>query len=253
MKVMIPAKASSVRCINKNFRPFYKDQSLVDILIRKLKRAGFRKEQIYVASECGKSLIKVRQSHGINIIVRDIKHTKLECPTHIWLADIADKVSNWNEIAIALCTTPTFNDYRECIDKWKTRENRKYDSLSVTQLAETHLMMQNADAMVPLGWSFGSMHTTSQMLPKFYRMPFAFSILTRQAFDDCNYYFSRNCLWHKCRVSHLDINTTEEFIDAQAVYASRVQRNSQVTDQRNKEQLVRNVEVKKRKKSKTKL
>ena len=36
MKIIIPVKSQSERIINKNFRPFYKNMSLTDILVEKL-------------------------------------------------------------------------------------------------------------------------------------------------------------------------------------------------------------------------
>lgn len=50
MKAIIPVKKSSIRVENKNFKPFYKEQSLFDIKVNSLLKT-IDKSDIYVSGE----------------------------------------------------------------------------------------------------------------------------------------------------------------------------------------------------------
>lgn len=225
MKVLIPAKACSTRCVNKNFRPFYGDDSLVDLLVEKLRDVGFKAKDMYVATECGNTAMQIRQRHAVNVIIRNMESTYNTTRPTDYLPYMAHKIGGWTELAIAMCTVPTFDGYASCMDQWKHRDRKKFTSLAVAQPAPNYIMMRQGTRMVPISWSFGNMHDVSQDAAELMHNPFAFNIVTRKAFDRYGYYFTPNCIWHIENDFHIDINTTQEFFDAQAVYAARASKN----------------------------
>ena len=85
MKVLIPAKSNSIRIYNKNFRDFYNNESLVELLIKKLLKI-FNSSDIYLSCDEDKkdltdkyniNLAKRRMEHVLNMLdpqLRDTKH-----------------------------------------------------------------------------------------------------------------------------------------------------------------------------------
>lgn len=238
MKVIVPAKQSSSRVINKNFRPFDGDQSLVDITINKLKSSGFRASDIYVSSESAKDLFPLKAKYGCQTLVRDVSLCNNSTPMTKVIRSLCGQIGGWREIAIAHVTTPTFDEYRSCLDMWRTQRG-DHDSLSVAFESDKFMMMRSGERFNPCGWSFGSLHASSQMIDPFYVYPFCFSILTRKSLEETSWYVGRDPLWFVSRSKHHDIDSMEDFLDAQAVYSRRKLRTMQQTDQRNKKQLVR--------------
>ena len=70
MKYIVPAKCNSIRVPNKNWRPFYHDLSLVDILIEKLLKCGVDPEEVYVSCESLDRLNQVRDRWKVSPILR---------------------------------------------------------------------------------------------------------------------------------------------------------------------------------------
>jgi CMP-N-acetylneuraminic acid synthetase len=236
MKIIIPAKASSTRVVNKNWRPFWKDLSLVDITIKKLKAAGVKKSNIFVSSEDTRLLLTCKRNHGIETLFRSPALCDNDAPLTTVIRDICLQVGGVREVGWAQVTSPTFNEYRACLDKW-TLQRTNYDSLAVAFKSDKYLLMRSGDSIAPMGWSFGSNHVKSQNLSCFYAMPFTFSILTRDSLNSTGYYVGRNTLWHIAKDRHIDIDDAQDYADAQAVYAARMKRERQDVNQRSKTQL----------------
>lgn len=75
MKAVILGKAGSTRVVHKNYRPFYKEMSLTDILLEKLVKVMDRKD-IYLSCEVT-DFAYVAEKWNINYILREEKYTKL--------------------------------------------------------------------------------------------------------------------------------------------------------------------------------
>jgi CMP-N-acetylneuraminic acid synthetase len=223
MKIIVPAKSGSERVINKNWRPFYSDESLVDITIKKLKRAGVRKSSIFVTGDDTRLLASVRAEHKVETIFRSPVYCDNDMPIVNVVSHFYDKLGKPAEFAIAMVTCPTFNKYRDCLDAWALNRP-SYDSLAVTFEADKFLMMKADNSFAPIGWSFGNCHQISQSLRSFYRFPFAFSILTKKSISETSFFVGRNPYWFIESESHIDIDTERDFYDAAAIYADRIQR-----------------------------
>ena len=99
------------------------------------------------------------------------------------IRSLCGQIGGWREIAIAHVTTPTFDEYRSCLDMWRTQRG-DHDSLSVAFESDKFMMMRSGERFNPCGWSFGSLHASSQMIDPFYVYPFCFSILTRKSLEE---------------------------------------------------------------------
>lgn len=67
MKVLIPAKSNSIRIYNKNFRDFYNNESLVELLIKKLLKI-FNSSDIYLS--CDEDKKDLTDKYNINFLKR---------------------------------------------------------------------------------------------------------------------------------------------------------------------------------------
>ena len=72
INVVIPVKKTSDRVKNKNFRKFYQNKSLFELLIEKLKKSNFVKN-IFISSN-KKSIEKKVTALGCDFIYREDKY-----------------------------------------------------------------------------------------------------------------------------------------------------------------------------------
>ena len=76
MNVIVPAKADSSRCLNKNFRPFHKNKSLLDIKIEQLLDA-FEPGDIFISSDAEEAKVAA-QRYGVEFVLRDDRDLKAD-------------------------------------------------------------------------------------------------------------------------------------------------------------------------------
>lgn len=210
MKIIIPAKASSTRVPNKNFRAFWRDKSLVDILIEKLLFSGA--SNIYLSCEDA-SKEEVANKYNCNFILRDEKLCHNDTPIPEFFSGVIKQVPGDDDIAWCQVIDPLFNEYKNAFDQWTRRENQ--DSLVVVYPIKKYLLNQN---YIPLNFGFGPWHIKSQNLQNFYEMTFTMSILDRSKMNSCPYYVGSNPMWYHASNSHIDIDTEDEFKMAGIIY-----------------------------------
>jgi CMP-N-acetylneuraminic acid synthetase len=221
---VIPAKLGSLRVPDKNWREFYGQKCLVEILVDKLRKAGAK--NIYVSCEAGERPAAVCQQLGVHHLIRDPELSHNSTPLTEWLCGICAEVPGDNDIAWCQVCDPFFDGYLECLYLWDSvRESEKFDSLVVTYPWRGYLM---TDTKQPLGWSFGEHHTPSQKLPTWFTMPFTLSILTRQAIAATRYHVGRNPFWYEASGRHIDIDTPQDFEDAAVLYKHHMEKRESV-------------------------
>lgn len=117
-EVWIPAQRESTRCNNKNFKNFYKDQSLVDLLLSKI-RVACPDARIILSSEdfdkkfIGKNKDLIFAKRPKNILGNSIR--QLDLIKHF--ATQSNIVSaNECVVLIAQCTDPFFNDFKKMVE-----------------------------------------------------------------------------------------------------------------------------------------
>lgn len=211
---IVPAKANSIRVPNKNYRPFYGDLSLVDLLLEKLRRV-LPCERIYLSCEDeSKAAVTVR--YGVQFLLRDPRLCDNETTFPDFLRGICDHVPGEDDVLWCEAIDPLFDEHALVIDNWDAMEVTLHDSLTVVYPVQQYLL--DADHR-PIGFGFGPWHVPSQHLPTFYRLNFTCAILTRESILRCGYPVGERPAWYAASNQFLDIDTIEDFEIAQAVYA----------------------------------
>lgn len=212
MKAVILGKAGSTRVKNKNYRPFYNELSLTDILLEKLVRVMDR-DDIFLSSE--KAEIKeVADRWGIHFIHRDPRYTKLETNTVDVVRNVCKDVPGDDDILYCSCMDPLFNDYENLFATWNEVKG-EHDSLNVVYPIKNYYLNQNHD---PIGFGFGHWHKYSQYIPPIYQISWANEILTRKCIDECGYMVGANPYWYDAYNPTVDIDTEQDWELAQILY-----------------------------------
>lgn len=210
MKAIIPAKASSLRVPDKNFRPFFGEKSLVDLVAEKLLKLLDPKD-IYLSSEDG-SKEAVAEKHGINFLIREPALACNDTPMPDYIKGICDLVPT-DDIAWCQVIDPMFDAYGEAFDMW---DKSDADSLVVVYPQKEYFLNEN---YVPEGFGFGHWHVKSQLLPVKYHLTFTLSVLTSECVKKHGYFVGANPVWFHASNHHVDIDTMEDFELAQSIYA----------------------------------
>lgn len=217
MKVVIPVKKSSTRVPDKNFRPFYKDESLLDIKLRQLS-ACFDADDIYISSEDA-TVADLAKSRGIGFIGRERHLADNETPYAYVVSQVCAEVPGEDEIAWCHVTDPLFDQYAACLNAWETgRED--HDSLVVVYPLRNYLLDANHK---PMGFGFGPWHVRSQRLPQHYQLNFTFSILRRRTALDLGP-IGADPYWFHAANRTVDIDDMDDFAIASAIYAALQER-----------------------------
>lgn len=211
MDFIIPAKTSSQRVPNKNWRPFRGQDSLVDLVIEKLLNAGVDPERIHISCECAATANPTARRWGVNFLQRSPDLCANEVPLTEWIRSITAQVEGESEIAWCQVCDPLFDEYSECLEIWSQLSRTQYDSLVVCYPWRGYLMTAECQ---PIGWSFGEHHTPSQQLPEFRTMPFTLSLLTREAIARTGYHVGARPFWYVSRGEHVDIDSPRDVIAA---------------------------------------
>ena len=209
---IIPAKTSSQRVPNKNWRPFRGEDSLVDLVIEKLLNCGVDAERIHISCECEQTALPTAHRWGVNFLKRSSDLFANEVPLTKWIRSITAQVPGESDIAWCQVCDPLFDEYAECLEKWSQLSRTQYDSLVVCYPWRGYLMTAEGQ---PIGWSFGEHHTPSQKLPEFRTMPFTLSLLTRQAIERTGYHVGARPFWYVSRSEHVDVDSVADYCIAQ--------------------------------------
>jgi CMP-N-acetylneuraminic acid synthetase len=214
LNFIIPAKTSSSRVKNKNWREFAFGKSLVDITLDKILDYGADKKNIFISCE-DISKEQYCKNRGVNFLLRDKRQCDNDFSVQTLLRNICDQVKDDKDIAYSQVCDPFFDDYKNCLDLWDEVKQKGHDSLVVCHAHKMYLMDSESR---PIGWSFGSHHTKSQDLPIFRTMPFTLSALTRDSVKQSGYHVGSNPYWYESSRRNIDIDTEEDFRLAQIIY-----------------------------------
>lgn len=214
MKAVILGKASSRRVKQKNYRPFYKDLSLTDILLEKLV-VVLDKKDIFLSCE-DQDFYYVAQKWGINFIHRDKKYTLLDTNTVDVVRGVCKEVPGDDDILYCSCMDPIFDDYENMFSVWE-EVKQEHDSLNVVYPLKNFFLDQNHS---PIGFGFGYWHIYSQFIPPLYQISWANEILTRESIDSCGYMVGKNPYWYDAYNPMVDIDTEKDWKLAQVIYSA---------------------------------
>ncbi len=219
MKAVILGKANSRRIPFKNYKPFYGQQSLTDILIEKLVRVLDRKN-IFLSCE-NPDFRSTAEKWGVQFIHRDVKYTLLETNTVDVVRGVCRDVPGEDDILYCSCMDPLFDDYETMFQVWE-EERQRHDSLNVVYPTKNYFLDQNH---APIGFGFGHWHKYSQFIPPVYQISWANEILTRECIEHCGYMVGENPYWFDAYNPTVDIDTEKDWELAQVIYAHYKEKN----------------------------
>lgn len=165
MKAVILGKAGSVRVPRKNYRQFYKDKSLMDILIEKLLRE-LNGNDIYLSCEDEKYR-HVADRWGIEFINRDVRYTQISTSNVDVVKNVCKDIPDNGDILWVTPVEPMFDEFHEVLSVWNSLNKDMYDSLNVVYPQKRFMLDQNHN---PIGFGFGQWHKYSQELPYLYQL-----------------------------------------------------------------------------------
>lgn len=213
MKVLIPVKTNSKRVANKNFREFYKGDSLLDILLKKIVKF-FKTEDIYIS--CDDPLKKdVADKYCVNFLLREKKLTYNETPMSDVIPSIIKQIPDNDEVAWILVTDPIFNEHERVLQTWNMIDHSIYDSLAVVYPIKHYLLDSNYQ---PIDFGFGENHIPSQELKPKYQLNHTMFICNREVYFENKYYIGNTPYWYHANSYPSDIDTETDFRIVQAIY-----------------------------------
>lgn len=213
MKVIIPVKSNSERVRNKNFRSFYKELSLTDILIKKLLNT-FEGRDIYLSCDDVEKK-KLCDKYGINFLLRDKQLIYNKTPMSKVITEVVKQIPGNDDIMWCLVTDPLFDDYGGCYKKWQEIKDSKYDSLVVVYPSKEYILDSDYK---PIGFGFGTKHIPTQYLKPIYMLKNTVFIIKKEAVFQSNYYIGEQPYWYNAYNFSIDIDNENEFQIAQILY-----------------------------------
>jgi len=213
MIAVIPAKSTSSRVPDKNWRPFYQEKSLVDIKIDQLSEV-MPKQNIYLSCE-DISKKEIADQHGINFLLRDPELASDDTGWSDVVTGIVNQlpVDGEEEILWAEVTSPLFSDYGDFIETWNSKKT-KYDSIAGVNELREYLMDKNGK---PTNFEFGKGHRPSQELEPLYTMD-SFFIMEKKKILKLNYVIGNHPYLYIINTKSIEIDTMNEFNLAQKLY-----------------------------------
>lgn len=214
---VIPAKATSSRVPNKNFREFFKGRSLLEIKIEQCLRSGVF-DEVYVS---GNSEIAREQAEkcGAIYLPRSDDLCADDCPWSSVLCGVLDTIPVALSSYIAWCplTSPLFAGMAEVVKSIALEE--EYDSV-MTVSEHKHFFL--SPDMLPLNFQFGVWASYSQALRPLYQMNCAMWYAKKEAMLRNRFQLGdRPKFFQTTFVEGLDIDNMEEFELAKLIYEAR--------------------------------
>ncbi|GGQ55383.1 cytidylyltransferase domain-containing protein [Couchioplanes azureus] len=212
MKYVIPAKRSSSRVPDKNYRPFAHGRSLLDILVGKLSRLAAPGE-IYISSE-DESTRLLADKYEATFLPRPAHLAENSHPFQSVVNEVCKQLPDDDDVMWCHATDPFFDDHEAVVRAWQSRDASTSDSIVVVYPMKEYLLDQN---FYPIGFGFGSWHRPSQELPTFYQLGFTCSIMTRHVATTLGLVGARP-MWHQASNLTIDIDTQAQFDLAARLY-----------------------------------
>lgn len=230
MKAIIPAKCNSTRVPNKNWRPFHKNVSLVELKIIQLINAGMLSSDINVFCEQEIHREKV-EILGAKFILRDFETTQDDMH---WSDVVTNLVSNLDcddEESIAWIQTPTplfdSQNIKKVFDKWdEILVGSENDSLITVKPFNKFILNEKGK---PVNFNFGRWHEWSQDLPKWYILEGPVNIMKKKTYLRCNYHIGERPYLYEIPMSSIDIDDMGEFEMAQKIYDELFDNSSKIS------------------------
>lgn len=214
MKVIIPAKGKSGRVPNKNWRPFYKGKSLVEVKFEQLLEL-FSAEDIYLSCDDGEKR-EIAERYGIQFLLRDPVYAQDGVRWSDVVTGIISQMpcEEEEEIMWTEATSPLFNEYEALLADW---ENNKHKHDSIVSVSERREFLIDAKGRA-VNFNYGRWHCDSQQLDPLYAMDSVF-VMAKKNYLYYNYHMGRTPFLYIIKGESVEIDTPAEFEMAQDLFA----------------------------------
>ncbi len=215
LNAIIPVKSKSERVPNKNFRDFHNGNSLLDILLNKLKKIKDI-DKVYVSSD--KNLSNYCNERGAIFLERNKDFCNNITPWSKVITEVVNSIPCKNNDTIMWChvTGPLFNRYEEGIRIFKDSLKIGYDSLVAVEKLNEFILNES---FKPINYSWGEKHPYSQDLNPLYRVNGSLFIAQKKTMLEHKYVLGKNANILLCSEDDsIDIDTQSDFEKAKAKY-----------------------------------
>ena len=220
MKIVavIPVKEISERVKSKNLRNFYKNDSLLKILIKKLKKCKEIKE-IYISSNSEK-IKKISKKEKCKYLHRDKKFCNNITSWSDVISEVVNSIPENEQTILMWChtTTPLFDSYKKAINIYKKKNFKNDGLISVANFSQ---FIVNEKKM-PINYTWGAWHPYSQNLEKLYYITGALFMTKISEMKKNRYVISRNPHYLIAEnIEAIDIDTNYDFELAKILYQNK--------------------------------
>ena len=211
-QIWIPAQGASQRIPDKNFRPFYKNQSLLEIALQKVKKI-IKPENIFVSSDSSLAE-EICQKLKINFISRDQsllgnKIKQKDLFNHFLTNTPPSKYVGWVQV-----TDPLFDDYEDFLS-YKPKTDEVY--ILAADLKK-HAFFRG----FPINFNFGDWHPVTQEIEPIIIPRWSAFLALRKTFAKYSYHFGKKNSFFISNEEFVDIDYETDFIKAQALYKEKI-------------------------------
>lgn len=221
-EIWVPAQSLSTRCKNKNFRPFYGDKSLLDVLVEKL-LGCFPGVTIAISTDVpGELRDKYMRQENIYILERpkellgnSISQSDLLHHFSSGVEKLKGRISTVDNVMVAQCTDPLFFEYQQAYEFFIGNKN---EGRCNAVFASSPIKKQLIKSGVCLNGGFGQWHKVTQVLEPIDMVRWSCFISTRQKFLEYGYQIPPNSLPYRSSSQLVDIDTEYDFEIAKAFY-----------------------------------
>ena len=150
---IIPVREGSQRVKNKNFRPFANQESLYRLKIRQLKSQNCF-DEIYVSSDSDIAK-SVAEEEDVTFLYRDPYMAGHKARVHEFNNYMLNTIPGNPVVAWTMVTAPNYENYSHAVNKFKSLDKTKYDSLVSVIKYNDFLIDENGK---PINCAFGHWH-----------------------------------------------------------------------------------------------
>ena len=219
MKIIIPAKSSSTRVPDKNWRPFADGKSLTDVKIEQLLTA-VSPSDIYLS--CDNTMKEtIAHRYGINFMLRKKEYASDATPWPDALHGIVSEsdFADDEDVAWVEVINPLFSDYAALFAKW---ENVKHTHDSLVLAAALTKFLINGKGS-PVNFQYGKWHAMSQQMEPLYAWD-SVCVMRKKDLLYFSYPIGRTPYIYVTDEQCVDIDTMADWELAQYLYAKKTGR-----------------------------
>lgn len=217
--IWIPAQSTSTRCKLKNYRPFFGDECLLQLLLKKL-TFNFPESQVVISADRPELVSfdlpdNVRVGKRPNTLLgNDIEQSDLIDHYNALDSELFGQTSPADVILIAQCTDPLFFSYQELLNFY-FKEVKGGGAGVFSSFPLKKQMFKDGQC---IHGSVGTWHKVTQRLGVVDLVRWSGFVATRYEFLKCGYQIVPGSVPFRCYDYLVDIDDEEEFHIAQSLY-----------------------------------